>query len=78
MEKIEILKSAHEQRINEVLSYQINIDNYKLAIKHIEQSGDADLTEFRGQLERLLSSEIIEQKKAKVMLAVIEQQLEVV
>lgn len=76
MTKQEILKNALEARHQEVLGYQINIDNYRLAIEHIDASGDADLFDFRDQLKGLLASEILEQKKAKVILAVIERQLQ--
>lgn len=75
--KTQILTQSLEARQNEVLSYQINIDNYTLAIEHIIATGDPDLDGFHDQLVKLLASEIIEQKKAKVMLAVIKQQLEV-
>jgi hypothetical protein len=76
MTKQEILTQALEQRDQEILGYQINIDNYTLAIKHIQASNDSDLEDFKNQLERLLNSEIIEQKKAKVLQHVIRQQLE--
>ena len=76
MTKIEILKSALDARIQEVAGYQINIDNYTLAIQHIDGVADPDLVQFREQLTTLLASEILEQKKSKVMLAVIQQQLE--
>ena len=75
MTKEKILKDAHKQRVEEVLAYQINIDNYRLAISHIEESGDPDLSGFKTQLETLLKTEVIEQKKSKVMLAVIEKQI---
>lgn len=75
MTKEKILKDAHKQRVEEVLAYQINIDNYRLAIFHIEESGDPDLSGFKTQLETLLKTEVIEQKKSKVMLAVIEKQI---
>lgn len=75
MTKEKILKDAHKQRVEEVLAYQINIDNYRLAIFHIEESGDPDLQGFKGQLETLLKTEVIEQKKSNVMLAVIEKQI---
>lgn len=73
--KKQILESALDQRQQEVLGYQINIDNYRLGIALINAMGDPDLTEFKEQLTNLLASEILEQKKAKVILAVIEQQL---
>lgn len=79
MTKHEILKNALVARQDEVLHYQINIDNYVLALAHIDQMSDADraeLADFRARLLDLLKSEMHEQKKAKVMLAVIQQQLE--
>lgn len=76
MTKQEILLSAKEQRTQEVLAYQINIDNYTLAIQQIDESGDADLVDFRNRLADLLQSEKLEQKKAKVILDVVEKQLQ--
>lgn len=76
MDKIEILKRSLEARIDEVMGYQINIDNYTLAIAEIDKSGDTDLAPFKEQLEMLLKSEILEQKKAKIMLEVIRKQVE--
>ena len=75
MNKHEILNQALQQRIDEVIGYQINIDNYQLAILHIDQMQDFELSDFRQRLIDLLASEKLEQKKAKVMLYVIEQQL---
>ncbi len=74
MDKQEILTSARMAREAEVLEYQINIDNYRLAINKARP--DTDLAEFVQQLEGLLASSLLEQKKAKVMLAVIVEQLE--
>jgi hypothetical protein len=79
MTKHEILTSALEGREQEVLGYQINIDNYRLAIEYIGTLPDADqaeLAEFKNRLTATLAAEIHEQKKAKVMLAVIQSQLE--
>jgi hypothetical protein len=73
--KKQILESALDQRQQEVLGYQINIDNYRLAIEYIDADGDPDLDDFREQLNSLLATEMLEQKKAKVILAIIEQQL---
>jgi len=67
MTKHEILKQSLDAREQEILHYQINIDNYTLAIKHIKESGDTDLMDFCKVLEGLLITEIREQKKAKVM-----------
>lgn len=75
MTKHEILKQAFDSREQEILHYQINIDNYTLAIKHIKESGDTDLIDFCKSLENILITEIREQKKAKVMHLVIQQQL---
>ncbi len=78
MDKQTILKQAVQARKDEVLGYQINIDNYTLALAHINKMPEAEqveLAEFKEMLTSLLKSEIVEQKKAKIMLAVIEQQL---
>lgn len=76
MNKKEILGHALVARDEEILGYQINIDNYTLAIAHIEESGDIELEEFKSRLMDLLKSEKLEQKKAKVMRDVISKQLE--
>ncbi len=79
MTKTEILKPALEARDQEVLGYQVNIDNYTMAIAHIglmPPDERAELATFCQQLQALLASEKLEQKKAKVMQAVIRQQLE--
>jgi hypothetical protein len=72
--KIEILTSALEGRKKEVTEYQVNIDNFRLAIEEI--GDDEQLQEFKQQLEGLLASSILEQRKAAVMLKVIQSQLE--
>lgn len=72
--KQEILADALKAREVEVLSYQINIDNYRLAIQ--KSKGDEDLVEFVERLQELLASSLIEQKKAKIMLEVIKEQIE--
>lgn len=74
MNKKEILTNALTQREEEILGYQINIDNYTIAIELAKE--DTDLAPFVQQLQDLLSSSILEQKKAKIMLQVIQQQLE--
>lgn len=74
MNKQEILSQALAAREDEVLQYQINIDNYKRAIE--KSSADPSLIEFTGQLSDLLQSSEYEQKKAKIMLEVIKEQLE--
>lgn len=72
--KNELLKTAAEARIKEITEYQVNIDNFRLAIIKIEK--DPELLDFKSNLEALLASSIVEQKKAKVMFEVIQSQLE--
>ena len=74
----EILAINLEAREQEVMHYQINIDNYTLALQNIAVmplDERAELSGFADQLANLLASEKLEQKKAKVMLAVLKQQL---
>jgi hypothetical protein len=73
MTRAEVLKHAKEAREAEVLEYQINIDNYRLAIQKAAQ--DPDMAEFKTQLESLLTSSVHEQKKAQIMLEVVTEQL---
>jgi hypothetical protein len=70
----EILTSALDARIREVTEYQVNIDNFRLAIERIGE--DPDLQQFKEQLQGLLSSSITEQRKAQIMLDVVKSQLE--
>jgi len=74
----EILKTSLDARIQEVMHYQINIDNYTLALEEISKlppDERHELSAFTEQLYTLFASEKIEQKKAKIMLAVIKQQV---
>ena len=78
MTQKEILETALDARIQEVMHYQINIDNYTLALEEIStlpQDQRAELSGFADQLRELLTSEKLEQKKAKIMLSVIQKQL---
>ena len=83
MTKSEILTEALNARKDEILGYQINIDNYRLAMEKIDREHggattlDAAMREFRQQLDGLLQSSLIEQRKAQIIHDVIEQQLEV-
>jgi len=70
----EILTSALDIRIKEVTEYQVNITNFSLAIERI--GDDPELQEFKTQMQGLLTSSILEQRKAKIMLDVIQSQLE--
>lgn len=72
----EAIQKAKEQRVEEVASYQTNITNYKLALDLLTKNPDPDLADFKIQLNDLLRSEIIEQKKAKLMLDVMQLQLD--
>jgi hypothetical protein len=73
-ERIDILRAAVEQRERDVMHYQINIDNYTLAIAEIE-ANCPDLSEFAKQLQELLTSSLREQAKERLMLKVIKGQL---
>jgi hypothetical protein len=75
----EILKCSLDARIQEVMHYQINIDNYRIALEEISKLGDDDramLSGFADQLRTLMSSEKLEQKKAQIMLSVLKKQVE--
>jgi hypothetical protein len=78
MNKHEILEEALVAREQEIMGYQINIDNYTLALEEISKLSveeKAELSGFADQLRTLLSSEKLEQKKAKIMFAVLQRQL---
>lgn len=76
--RLDILRAAADGRRAEVMNYQINIDNFRLAIAKIEaeHSGKPELVVFADQLRSLLASSEVEQLKERIMLEVIEQQLE--
>lgn len=70
----EILTGALEGREKELIEYQTNIDNYRLAIAKIDDS-DLELQPFKEQLENLLSSSLLEQRKSQIIRDVIAEQL---
>jgi hypothetical protein len=70
----EMLTHSLEARKKEVTEYQVNIDNFRLAIEKI--GDDAELAEFKSNLQNLLKSSILEQRKSQIMLEVIRSQLE--
>lgn len=70
----EILTSALEGRLKEVTEYQVNITNFTLAIERI--GDDPSLQDFKANLEGLLASSTLEQRKSQIMLEVIQSQLE--
>jgi hypothetical protein len=76
MRKFDFLQEAQQARIEEIEHYQLNIDNYRLALKLLDDRQDTDMVGFKAQLEELLHTSIIEQKKAQIMLDVITIQLE--
>lgn len=69
-----LLTGALEARANEITEYQVNIDNFQLALAKV--GDDEYLQEFKKQLEELLKSSLFEQAKAKIMFEVIQSQLE--
>ena len=71
--RTEILTAALEYRKKEFVEYQVNIDNYRLAIEKI--GDDEELQEFKQKLEEMMKSSLLEHKKSKVILDVIAQQL---
>lgn len=74
----EILAASLDARIQEVMHYQINIDNYAIALEEIGNllpDERAELSTFTNQLRELLTSEKLEQKKAQIMLNVIKRQV---
>ena len=70
----DILTQSIEARENDIMLYQINIDNYRAAIADIE-ANHPDLSDFADQLRDLLQSSLREQKKEQVMLAAIKANL---
>lgn len=82
MTRDKILQTALAARDEEIENYQINIDNYTLAIGVInaEHTGtsemDVAMRQFAVQLDELLTSSLIEQRKAQIIRDVIAAQLE--
>lgn len=75
----EILEMSLKAREQEVMHYQINIDNYTIALEEIDSlppQERAEMSSFATQLAELLASEKLEQKKAKIMLAVVKKQIQ--
>lgn len=73
----QILADALTAREQEVMHYQINIDNYTLALAEISKlpvDEQSELQSFADQLRSLLASEKLEQKKSKIMLSILQQQ----
>ena len=77
MNKLETLQSALDARNDEILGYQLNIDNYVRAITKInaEHADNPAMIEFRDHLEDMLASHKTEQLKAIIIRDVIADQL---
>ena len=78
MTREEILATSLAARVQEVMHYQINIDNYTIALDEISKMPPderAEMATFASQLSELLASEKLEQKKARIMLAVVQRQI---
>lgn len=77
MNKLETLQSALKTRNDEILGYQINIDNYSRAINKInaEYTENLAMVEFRDRLTEMLESHKTEQLKAIIIRDVIADQL---
>jgi 23S rRNA G2445 N2-methylase RlmL len=77
MNKLQTLTAALEGRNDEILGYQINIDNYVRAIAKInaEHADNPAMIEFRDGLVDMLASHKTEQLKAIIIRDVIADQL---
>ncbi len=77
MKKLETLQSALDARNDELLDYQINIDNYTRAIDKInaEHQNNPAMIEFRDRLADMLESHKTEQLKSMIIRDVIADQL---
>jgi hypothetical protein len=69
----ELLETTLQGRIREITEYQVNIDNYRLAIERI--GNDETMQEFKAVLENLLQSSIVECRKAQLMMDVVAEQV---
>lgn len=77
MNKLQTLQSALSPRDDEILSYQINIDNYTRAIAKIntEHLDNHAMIDFRDKLTDMVESHKIEQLKASIIRDVIADQI---
>jgi hypothetical protein len=77
MNKLETLQTALAVRNDEIVGYQINIDNYARAIDKInaEYADNLAMIEFRDRLADMLESHKTEQLKAIIIRDVIADQL---
>lgn len=77
MTREQILKDALVARDQELLGYQINIDNYRLAIEKIKSDhpGNEDLRLFSEDIQRRLEEESRQQLRCKIIRDVIAAQV---
>jgi uncharacterized transporter YbjL len=77
MDRITVLKDAVKARNDEIIGYQINIDNYERAIAKInkEHTDKPEILKFRDQLIDMLESHKTEQLKTAIIRDVIVDQL---
>ena len=77
MNKLSILTPALQGRDQELLGYQINIDNYILAIAKInaDYPDNDDLLAFRDELQARLDEERRQQLRSRVIRDVIADQV---
>jgi hypothetical protein len=75
--KLELLTQNAEMRRDAIAAYQINIDNYTLAVADISEnfSDDPEMQAFKTRLEELLVTERREQGKERIMLRALEAQI---
>lgn len=69
-EKIKILKDSISFRKRDVEERQIDIDNYVISLKVLDEkySDNADVVAYRVHLQELLRTAILEQTKVKIFL----------
>jgi hypothetical protein len=77
MNKLQILQEALKPRNDEILNYQINIDNYTRAIDKIntQYADNPDLIEFRDKLATEVKNHTTEQLKSIIIRDVITDQI---
>ncbi len=76
--KLSILNDALKGREQELLMYQINIDNYRAAILKIEREhpNNQDLQAMRAELITRLGDEERQQLRSRIIYEVIKEQLD--
>ena len=77
MNKLQILQASFEPRNDEILNYQINIDNYTRAIDKIntQYADNPDLIKFRDKLTTEVKNHKTEQLKSIIIRDVIADQI---